>query len=70
MSDAAATQHRESALLWDCARVMVRLMGQLQDELEPGLFRFRDRSRSAKKCAYQIDFARGANKTTLYNSVA
>ncbi|TQE92875.1 MAG: ISNCY family transposase, partial [Spiribacter salinus] len=59
----------DSTLLWDCVRVMVRLMGQLQGVLEPGLFRFRDRSRSAKKYAYQVDFARGANKTALYKQL-
>jgi IS5 family transposase len=59
----------DSTLLWDCVRVMVRLMGQLQDVLEPGLFRFRDRSRSAKQRAYRLDFARGANKTKLYKQL-
>lgn len=59
----------DSALLWDCVRVMVRLMGQLKAVLEPGLFRFRDRSRSAKKRAYRIDYARGANKTALYKQL-
>lgn len=59
----------DSALLWDCVRVMVRLMGQLKDVLEPGLFQFRDRSRSAKKRAYQIDYARGANKAALYKQL-
>lgn len=59
----------DSSLLWDCVRVMVRQLHALKDALGPGLFGFRDHSRTAKKRMYQIDFARGANKIKLYEEL-
>lgn len=56
----------DSALLWDCIRVMVHQLSAVKDALTPGCFHFCHHSRAAKKRMRQIEYSRGANKTRLY----
>ena len=60
----------DSSLLWDCVRVMVRLLKGLKAALVPGKFDFCDRSRAAKKRMNNIAYMRGTKKkTNLYKSL-
>lgn len=59
----------DSALLWDCVRVMVRQLTSLREAFTPGGFNFRNHSRSAKRKMRHIEFTRGANKTKLYKEL-
>lgn len=59
----------DSALLWDCIRVMVRQLTGVKDALAPGCFYFCNHSRAAKKRMRQIEYARGTNKTKLYKEL-
>ena len=59
----------DSALLWDCVRVMVRQLTLLREAFMPDGFNFRNHSRSAKRKMRHIEFTRGANKTKLYKEL-
>lgn len=59
----------DSQLLWDCVRVAVRLLVGFKQCFAPGSFHFCDRSRAAKRKAYQIAFKRGRNKKRLYKQL-
>ena len=52
----------DSSLLWDCVRVMVRLLHGMKAALVPGEFDFCDRSRAAKKRMNNIAYMRGPKK--------
>jgi len=58
----------DSSLLWDCVRVMRRLLTQIK-EAAPTSIRYPDHTRAAKKKAYRVAFARKANKTKLYKEL-
>ena len=47
----------DSSLLWDCIRVLTRLLNQLKDDKGKRLVPFIDHTRVGKKLAYQIQFA-------------
>ena len=59
----------DSSLLWDCVRVMVRLLTQLKEAVAPGCLSFCHHKRAAKRKMYIIEFARGANKTKHYKEL-
>ena len=59
----------DSNLLWDCVRVMVRLLKEIVPILEPGAFTFCDRSRAAKRRMNAIAYARGSNKVKQYKQL-
>ena len=60
----------DSSLLWDCVRVMVRLLHGLKNAIVPGEFYFCDRSRAAKKRMNNIAYMRGTKKKVkLYKSL-
>lgn len=59
----------DSNLLWDCVRVMVRLLHAISTVLAPGIFTFCDRSRAAKRRMNAIAYARGNNKVKLYKQL-
>ena len=59
----------DSNLLWDCVRVMVRLLKKVVPILEPGTFTFCDRSRAAKRRMNTIAYARGSNKVKQYKQL-
>jgi len=46
----------DSSLLWDCVRVITRLMKAVADRFPQEPWHFHDRTRRAKKRAYQIEF--------------
>lgn len=46
----------DSTLLWDCVRVITRIMRAVADRFPEEDWRFHDRRRRAKKRAYQIEF--------------
>ena len=56
----------DSNLLWDCVRVMVRLLHGLKAALKPGAFTFCDRSRAAKRRMKNIAYSRGSNRVKQY----
>ena len=60
VADAPIHPPSDSSLLGDSMRVMVRLLRRADADL-PGL-RWRDHSRSAKRCCLSIAFGRGADK--------
>ncbi len=60
----------DSRLLWDCVRVMVRLLYGMKDAFAPGSFHFCDRSRAAKKRMNNIVYMRGKKKKVkLYKAL-
>ena len=68
----AALMHEpsDSSLLWDAVRVMVRLLKRADALLAGRAIRWRNYSRSAKKCARAIQYSRGqARKAELYRKL-
>ena len=60
----------DSCLLWDCVRVMARLLFKFEDVLPVGASYFCDRRRAAKKRMSNIAYTRGTkNKVKLYKSL-
>lgn len=59
----------DSNLLWDCVRVMARLLDEMVLVFKPGAFTFCNRSRAAKRRMNAIAYARGSNKIKLYNQL-
>jgi IS5 family transposase len=59
----------DSRLLWDCVRVMVRLLNAIKEISKTGTSDFCDRSRAAKKRMNHIAYARGKNRTKLYKKL-
>jgi IS5 family transposase len=59
----------DSSLLWDCIRTMVRLLLQLKNAVAPEKLYFCDHSRSAKRLAFQIQYARGAKNKKYYGKL-
>jgi len=47
----------DSALLWDCIRVVTRLLGRMAEQRPSLRKRFRDHTRRAKRRAYEIKFS-------------
>ena len=56
----------DSSLLWDCIRTMVRTLSQLKNAVGPAKLYYCDHSRSAKRLAFQIQYARGAKNKKYY----
>lgn len=56
----------DSSLLWDCVRTTVRLLSQLKKAESPEKLYYCDHSRSAKRLAYQIQYARGTKNKKYY----
>jgi len=53
----------DSALLWDCMRIMLRLLRQAAAlPGAPPAMRWRDRRRMAKRCATEIQYSRGKQR--------
>jgi IS5 family transposase len=52
----------DSELLWDCLRVLTRLLGQARDVLGAAQVRFADRTRRAKRRRKQIAYAKNAEE--------
>ena len=60
----------DSRLLWDCVRVMVRLLYGMKDTFAPDTFHFCDRTRAAKKRMNNIVYMRGKKKKlNLYKAL-
>jgi IS5 family transposase len=59
----------DSSLLWDCIRTMVRLLSQLKNAVAQEKLYFCDHSRSAKRLAFQIQYARGAKNKKYYGKL-
>ena len=51
----------DAGLLWDCVRVIDRLMKGVREELPQCDFEYHDRTRRVKKRSYQITMAKGKN---------
>ncbi|WED21122.1 ISNCY family transposase [Vibrio sp. JC009] len=56
----------DSNLLWDCVRVMVRLLRKMASVLELGAVTFCDRTRAAKRRMKAIAYSRGSNRVKQY----
>ena len=62
----------DSSLLWDCVRVITRILKRLRERFPSENWRFHDHTRQAKKFAYRIDFpekkagSRKKNREKLY----
>ena len=52
----------DSELLWDCVRVLTRLLGQARDVLGAAQVRFGDRTRRAKRRRKEIAYAKNAQE--------
>jgi IS5 family transposase len=59
----------DSSLLWDCIRTMVRLLFQLKNAVAPEKLYFCDHSRSAKRLAFQSQYAPGARNKKYYGKL-
>lgn len=62
----------DSSLLWDCVRVLSRIVMRVRDRFSSVEWRFHDHSRKAKQAAYRIDYpdkkagSRKTNREKLY----
>ncbi len=59
----------DSNLLWDCVRVMVRLLKEMVQVFKPGAFIFCNRSRAVKRRMNAIAYVRGSTKVKRYKQL-
>lgn len=59
----------DSNLLWDCVRVMVRLLRKIMSSLSTKEVTFCDRTRAAKRRMKAIVYSRGRNRVKLYKQL-
>ena len=59
----------DSSLLWDCVRAMVRLLRLFKGVMPAGSVPYCNHSRTAKRQAYAIQFARGAKMKKCYQKL-
>lgn len=65
--DANVLEPNDARLLWDCTRVVTRIVGRIRAALPDVPFEFVDRARAVKGLSYEIQFlSRGEQRTARY----